>query len=138
MRHHIFPRINFENMALRRIRMRAEGFAPRKPPVVGYAFLFAADIAVKSFCPGQGKHPAIFDWTFLSNASLQDRPASPCNFLDDFYLQTGKATEFHISILKRPVFTQESTGVPQIFCGCFIRMQHLLDRIYSWNDEGMA
>ena len=49
MRQHVFPWIDFEHVAFRRVRMRTEGFAPGEPPVVRAAFLLAADIAVKSF-----------------------------------------------------------------------------------------
>ncbi len=49
MRQHIFPGIDFEHVAFRRVRMRAKGFAPGEPPMVRAALLLTADIAVKSF-----------------------------------------------------------------------------------------
>jgi hypothetical protein len=48
MGQHVFPGIDLEQVALRRFRMRAVEFGPGQPPVIGAAFLLAADIAIES------------------------------------------------------------------------------------------
>jgi hypothetical protein len=57
VRQQCLPGINLEHVAFRRVWMRAKRLIPCQPPVVSIAFLFAANIAIKGFCPGH--------WEFL-------------------------------------------------------------------------
>ena len=50
---HVFPRVDFEQVARRCLRMRTVGLGPRQPPVVDASLLLSADIAVERLSPGQ-------------------------------------------------------------------------------------
>jgi hypothetical protein len=128
MRKHVFPGIDLEHVAFRRVRMGAVRLAPGEPPVVYRAFLLAADIAIKSFGPSHRRHPVV-KLDFLHEGSLHDGRRATRHFVSFCNQQTQQ--NYQIPYFPKPcgAFTQPSTGVPQFFAGRFIRTQHLLDRI---------
>lgn len=95
MRHHVFPGIDFEHVAFRRLGMGAEGLAPGEPPMVHTAFLLATDIAVKRFRPGQWRHPVI-RLEFPHEGSLHQGRDATANFCHFGREQVRKFTKFHI------------------------------------------
>jgi hypothetical protein len=95
MRQHVFPGIDFEHVAFRRVGMGAEGLAPGEPPMVHTAFLLATDIAVKRFRPGQWRHPVI-RLEFPHKGSLHQGGDATANFCHFGREQVRKFTKFHI------------------------------------------
>jgi hypothetical protein len=79
MRQHVFPGINLQHLAFRRLNMRAKRLASCEPPVIYRAFLLAADIAVKSLSPGQRRHP-ILRLDFPHEGSLPQRKGATRHF----------------------------------------------------------
>jgi len=95
MSQHVFPGIDLEHMAFRRVRMRAVGLTPGEPPVVHRAFLLGTDIAVKSFCPGQRRHPVI-KLDFPHEGSLHDGRGATRHFVSFRDKESRQITKFHI------------------------------------------
>ena len=127
MRQHVFPGIDFEHVAFRRLGMGAEGLAPGEPPMVHTAFLLATDIAVKRFRPGQWRHPVI-RLDFPHEGSLhqgRDATAIFCHFGE----QVAKIYQISYPASGFRAFARLSTGVPQSFLGSFTRMQHWSDNM---------
>jgi hypothetical protein len=119
MRQHVFPGVDLQHLAFRRLSMGAKGLVPGEPPMVYRAFLLAADVAIKSLGPGQRRHP-ILRLDFPHEGSLHQRKGAISHFLS---AKTPEISIFHRSKGVSLSFAQPSTGVPQTFCDSFIFQQ---------------
>jgi hypothetical protein len=125
MRQHVFPGVDLQHLAFRRLSMGAKGLVPGEPPMVYRAFLLAADVAIKSLGPGQRRHP-ILRLDFPHEGSLHPWSGATSHFLSGNspkfpYFIGGEAC---VSLLHRSLsFAQPSTGVPQTFCNSFTIQQ---------------
>ncbi len=59
MRQQVFPGVDLQHLAFRRLSVGAKRLVPGEPPMVHRAFLLAADVAIKSLGPGQRRHPIL-------------------------------------------------------------------------------